>query len=194
MTYRHIALIGHARSGKDTIGARLGAKYSFVRLAIADPLRAVALDLDPIVGAQPLGMGTVPIRLSEVVGRYGWERTKVEYSEVRRMLQRLGEAVRTHDPEYWVRLALERVDVADQWGLPVVVTDVRHTNELEALRSRGALVVRVVRPGVGRLAGAEGQHVTETELDQAEADVTVTNAGTLADLHQLADSLAVRQS
>ncbi|MFF2543981.1 hypothetical protein ACFVUY_15600 [Kitasatospora sp. NPDC058063] len=193
MTYRHVALLGKARSGKDTIGARLGAQHAFVRVAFADPLRSMALDLDPVVAAERTSYGYLPVRLSDLVGRYGWERGKTEYREVRRTLQKLGEAVRAHDPNYWLRLALERIDVADQWNLPVVVTDVRHTNELEALRSRGALVVRVVRPEVGRLAGAEGEHVTETELDQVEVDVTVTNTGTLADLHRLADSLAVRR-
>ncbi|WP_406113934.1 hypothetical protein [Kitasatospora purpeofusca] len=193
MTFRHVALIGRARSGKDTVGARLGAKHAFVRVAFADPLRSVALDLDPIVGAESTSYGHLPIRLSDLVGRYGWERSKSEFAEVRRTLQRLGEAVRTHDPEYWVRLALERVDVAEKWNIPTVVTDVRHVNELDALRSRGALVVRVVRPGVDQLAGPEGQHVTETALDRAEVDVTVTNSGTLADLHRLADSLAVRR-
>ncbi|MGW3229406.1 deoxynucleotide monophosphate kinase family protein [Kitasatospora sp. NPDC001095] len=189
-----MALIGKAQSGKDTIGARLGTQYSFVRVAFADPLRSVALDLDPIVGAESTLYGHLPIRLSDLVGRHGWETAKTRFPEVRRTLQRLGEAVRTHDPDYWVRLALERVDVADQWNVPVVVTDVRHVNELDALRARGALVVRVVRPGVGRLAGAEGEHVTETELDQVEADVTITNVGTVEDLHRLADSLAVRRS
>ncbi|MFJ6137494.1 hypothetical protein [Kitasatospora sp. NPDC092286] len=193
MTFRHVALIGRARSGKDSIGARLGTKYAFARVALADPLRSAALDLDPIVGAEPTSYGTLPVRLSDLVGRYGWERSKSEFAEVRRTLQRLGEAVREHDPDYWLRLALERVDVAETWGIPVVVTDVRHVNELDALRSRGALVVRVVRPGVNQLAGPEGQHVTETALDQVEADVTITNAGTLADLHRLADSLAVRR-
>ncbi|MER5863787.1 hypothetical protein [Kitasatospora sp. NPDC002040] len=193
MTYRHVALIGKAQSGKDSIGARLGRQFAFVRVAFADPLRAAALDLDPIVGAESTSYGHLPIRLSDLVGRYGWETAKTKFPEVRRTLQRLGEAVREHDPDYWVRLALGRLDVAERWNLPVVIADVRHVNELETLRARGALVVRVVRPEAGELGGAEGQHVTETALDQAEADVTVTNSGSLADLHRLADSLAVRR-
>ncbi|MGX4737098.1 deoxynucleotide monophosphate kinase family protein [Kitasatospora griseola] len=192
MTYRHVALIGRARSGKDSIGARLGQRYAFCRVAFADPLRDAALDLDPIVGAEPTSYGHLPVRLSDLVGRYGWEAAKVQFPEVRRTLQRMGEAVRTHDPDYWVRLAVERVEVAERWGIPVVVTDVRHVNELEALRAHGALVVRVVRPGADQLAGDQGRHVTETELDRAGVDVIVTNSGTVADLHRLADSLAVR--
>ncbi|MER5862215.1 hypothetical protein [Kitasatospora sp. NPDC002040] len=192
MSYRHVALLGRARAGKDSIGARLVHQFAFIRVAFADPLRDAALDLDPIVGAERTAYGHLPVRLSDVVGRYGWERAKAEHTEVRRTLQRLGEAVRTHDPDYWLRLALARVDVAEAWNLPTVVTDVRHTNEVEALRERGALVVRVERPG-HQLSGSAGEHVTETELSAYPADVTITNGGTLADLHQLADALAVRR-
>lgn len=194
MTYRHVALIGRARAGKDTVGARLSSRYAYVRVAFADPLRDAALALDPIVGAESTSYGHLPIRLSDLVGRYGWETAKTRYPEIRRTLQRLGEAVREHDPDYWVRLALGRLDVADRWNLPVVVTDVRHVNEADALRSRGALVVRVVRPDGDQLGGAEGQHITETALADYPADVTITNAGSLADLHQLADSLAIRRN
>ncbi len=193
MTYRHVALIGRARSGKDTIGARLGRQFAFTRVAFADPLRTAALDLDPVVGAESTSYGHLPIRLSDLVGRYGWETAKTRYPEVRRTLQRLGEAVREHDPEFWVRLALARVDVADRWNLPTVVTDVRHANEAEALRQRGALVVRVVRPDADQLAGEAGQHITESGLPDYPADVTITNAGTVEDLHRLADTLAVRR-
>ncbi|MEV7358263.1 hypothetical protein [Kitasatospora sp. NPDC091276] len=192
MTYRHVALLGRARSGKDSIAGRLVERFAFTRVAFADALRVAALDLDPIVGAQPLGMATLPIRLSEVISRYGWERCKAEYPEVRRTLQRLGEGVRQGDADHWLRLALAKLETADRWNLPVVVSDVRYANELAALRSRGALVVRVERPGAGAGGDAE-HHVSETELDHAPVDVTLPNSGTLQDLYALADTLAVRR-
>ncbi|MFE4514408.1 hypothetical protein ACFRMQ_09495 [Kitasatospora sp. NPDC056783] len=187
-----MALLGRARSGKDSTAARLVERYQFTRVAFADALKRAAIDLDPIVGAQPLGMATLPIRLSDVVGRYGWDRVKVEYPEARTTLQRLGEAVRQGDPEHWLRLALAKLDTADRWNLPVVVSDVRYANELAALRARGALVVRIERPGAGAGGDAE-HHVSETELDHAPVDVTVPNSGTLQDLYALADTLAVRR-
>ncbi|MER6364967.1 hypothetical protein [Kitasatospora sp. NPDC001527] len=193
MTYRHVALLGKARAGKDAIGARLAQRYAFVRVAFADPLRELALDLDPIVATEPTDYGPMPLRLSDLVAGHGWDVAKGAYPEVRRCLQRLGTAVRMHDPDYWLRIALERVTVAERWSIPVVITDVRHANELQTLRERGALVVRVVRPGVDGLAGPEAEHITETALDQVEADVTVINSGSLADLHQRVDTLAVWQ-
>ncbi|MBH1936491.1 hypothetical protein I5Q34_19790 [Streptomyces sp. AV19] len=191
MTYRHVALLGQARAGKDSIGQRLVARHGFARLAFADPLRYMALDIDPMVGAEPTPLGALPIRLSDVVRRHGWEEAKTR-PEVRRTLQRLGEAVRVHDRDYWVRLVLDKVPTADRWDLPLVVTDVRHENEADALRRRGFLLVRVVRPGGHGASGdAERAHVSETALADYPSDVTITNASSLADLYRQADALVM---
>lgn len=193
MSYRHVALMGRAGAGKDAAAARLVRHYQFTRVAFADPLRDAALDLDPIIGSEPTGYGPLPLRLSDAVRRHGWDRAK-RAPEVRRTLQRLGESIRAHDPDHWIRLALAKVDVADRWGLPVVITDVRHPNEASALTRRGFLLVRVVRPGHQGPAGEDQrQHVSETALDDYLADTELINSGTLAELHQGADRLAVRR-
>ncbi|MFF7689709.1 hypothetical protein ACFZB6_26630 [Streptomyces syringium] len=158
-------------------------------MAFADPLRHAALDLDPMVGAEPTPLGALPIRLSDAVRRHGWDQAK-ELPEVRRTLQRLGEVMRVHDAEVWIRLALDKVNTADRWAIPVVITDVRHVNEAETLRARGFLLVRVERPGAG-LTDQAARHVSETALNDFPADVTVHNTGTLADLLRRADALAV---
>ncbi|MEU0981131.1 hypothetical protein ABZ488_18085 [Streptomyces griseus] len=193
MNYRHVALMGRAGSGKDTIGARLVSRFVFARVAFADPLRDLALSVDPIVANEPTGYGPLPIRLSDVVRREGWDQAKAR-PEVRRTLQRLGQSVRDQDERYWLRAALAKVDVADRWNLPVVVTDCRYENEAEALTARGFLLVRVERSGEHGPAGEdERQHTSETELDDYPADAVLTNGGTLAELHALADRLAVRR-
>ncbi|MFF1377539.1 hypothetical protein [Streptomyces sp. NPDC058308] len=193
MTYRHVALMGRAGSGKDTIGARLVSRFVFARVAFADPLRDMALAADPIVGHEPAGFGPIPLRLSDVVRREGWDTAK-KRMEVRRTLQRLGQSVRDQDQRYWLRAALAKVDVADRWTLPVVITDCRYENEAEALRARGFLLVRVERPGDhGPVGEDQRQHTSETELDDYPADAALTNGGTLAELHALADRLAVRR-
>ncbi|WP_432068240.1 hypothetical protein [Streptomyces sp. C10-9-1] len=191
MTYRHVALMGRAGSGKDTVGARLVSRFVFARVAFADPLRDMALSVDPIVSSEPTGYGPLPIRLSDVVRREGWDAAK-RRPEVRRTLQRLGQSVRDQYEDYWLRLALAKIDVADRWGLPVVVTDCRYVNEAEALRERGALLVRIERPGEhGPTGEDERTHTSETELDDFPADAVLTNGGSLAELHALADRLAV---
>ncbi|MEU6285340.1 MULTISPECIES: hypothetical protein [Streptomyces] len=188
MTYRHIALMGRAGAGKDEIGRRLVRRWAFTRVAFADPLKEMALRVDPVVTYEPAGYGPVPVRLSDVVNRFGWDGAKRRSPEIRRTLQRMGSAVRKEDAGYWVGLAMDRVAVADSWNLPVVVTDVRHVNEAQALKNRGFTLVRVNRPSAPHL-GANASHESETELDAHPADVTLTNAGTLADLRCAADRL-----
>ncbi|MFJ2907807.1 hypothetical protein [Streptomyces sp. NPDC087212] len=160
-------------------------------MAFADPLKTAALDLDPVIGYTPTGYGPLPLRLSDDVRRFGWDGSK-QRPEVRRTLQRLGEAVRAHDADFWLRLALDKVAVADRWNLPVVLTDCRYPNEADALRAAGFVLVRVERPGLpGPAGGDEPEHISETALDDYPADAVLTNAGTLAELHQAADGLAV---
>ncbi|MGW1277577.1 deoxynucleotide monophosphate kinase family protein [Streptomyces tsukubensis] len=194
MSYRHVALIGAAGSGKDTVGARLIERFAFVRVAFADPVRALALDLDPIICTVPGPYGPVPLRLSHIVGIEGWDRAK-QRREVRRTLQHVGQSLRDRDPEVWVRPALDKIATADRWSLPIVVTDVRYLNEARALRQRGALLVRIERPGDhDHQADPEAQqHRSETELATFPADAVLTNGGSLAELYDAADRLAVRR-
>ncbi len=191
MSLQHVALMGRAGAGKDTVAARLVKRHAFVRVAVADPVRDLAAALDPVVGYEPTGFGPLPIRLSDILRREGWDQAK-QRPEVRRTLQRLGQGVREQDEHYWLRAALAKLDVADRWRVPVVVTDVRYANEADALRSRGALMVRIERPGA-TAGGEAARHVSERELEAYPADVTIPNGGTLADLHALVDTLAVRR-
>lgn len=185
MTPRHVAIIGRARSGKDTLGARLVTAHQYTRVAFADPLKDTALSLDPIVHAEAGHFGYLPVRLSALVERVGWEQAKA-LPEVRRLLQHLGQGVRDLDPGTWLRLALRKVSVANTWNLPVVVTDCRYVNEAQALRSAGFTLVRVVRPGLSQ-PGAE--HVSETELNDFAADAVIINSGSVHDLWAQADAL-----
>ncbi|MEU4950736.1 hypothetical protein [Streptomyces lavendulae] len=171
------------------MAAALVRRHAYTRIAFADPLKTVALSLDPIVAYEPSGYGPLPTRLSAIVQRHGWERAKDKFPEVRRTLQRAGQAVRGQDSGFWLGLALDKVTVADMWRLPVVVSDCRYVNEAEALRARGFTLVRVVRPGYSDVPAT---HESETALDAYPAHFTVSNTGTLAELDGYADWLAKR--
>lgn len=94
----NIGLIGRARAGKDTVGAWLTENRGYERVAFADPLKAAALKLNPITEVDATGEY---YRLASDVSEFGWERTKDETPEVRRILQELGASIRTIDPEFW---------------------------------------------------------------------------------------------
>lgn len=89
--------------------------------------------------------------------------------------QLLGQAVRSVDPGYWVRAAVEGIDWEREFP---VFTDVRMPNEVSALYDAGAPVVYLrVSPQVQRerLLARDGSlpsesalsHETETALDEA---------------------------
>lgn len=197
---KNIGLIGVSRSGKDTIGRFLVETYGYRRVAFADAVRRSLLAVDPYVrpvevtdvgAAGTVSRGVDVERLSAVVGRIGWERAKDEVPEVRRLLQAYAsEGVRdVLGADTWLNIGLRAADEANADGVPVVFTDVRFRNEVDALRERGAFLVYILRPGT---APANG-HRSERELSPVDADTVIHNDGDLLSLYyrtcQLAESL-----
>lgn len=175
-----IGMSGRKRSGKDTFAARLTGEHGFTRVAFADPMREMALALDPYVSGH--------FRLGELVDAYGWEFVKENFPEARRILQRLGtEGGRdVLGEDLWVNVAMRLVAALRNNGTPVVVTDVRFPNEARAIEEAGGYLLRVERPGL-----PEGDlHASETALDDwAEFDGVVSNSRDIDDLRHQADSM-----
>ena len=170
-----IGLMGRARTGKDT-AAGLLVPYGYTRLAFAEPLRDLAVEVDPYVGV----VDGRAVRYTEAVMAVGYERAKDDHLELRRVLQRLGTGARhVLGDSVWVDALAALVDAMPVWA-PVVVTDVRFPNEAERLRQLGFVMVRLTRTA----APPAGEHVSETALDRVPADVTYANDGTVEDLRR----------
>lgn len=133
-----------------------------------------------------------------------------EYLTPRHALQKLGtEWGRDCYPDVWIdyavrlakRLLIKGAPIfydakqglrSWQMGDPqeikgIVISDVRFMNEVSGLRSRGARVIRIVRPNQV-LKGAAGQHRSETEQDSIPDelfDYIIQNVGSLEDLYEL---------
>jgi len=187
-----IGLTGFAQSGKDTAAGFL-AEFGYKRLAFADILRQSLYNLNPIVKAFPgweesdLGWNTYAVisgyaRVQELVDKYGWDHVKVEYPEVRELLQRLGTEVgrELYGESFWVDRVMSQIE-SDRAVKPrghetawsnFVITDVRFPNEYEAVRNAGGQVFRIERPGVG----AVNNHASEQVLPY---DIMVHNTGDL---------------
>lgn len=179
-----IGLIGRKRSGKDTFASVLIEERGFTKAGFADPLREMALAIDPIVEYDEAfnGCGNpsccptdiVERRYSDVLDAHGYEVAKDKFPEVRRFLQVLGtNAVRgILGPDTWVDLAASRIDARTG---PLVLTDVRFPNEAKAISDRGGYLVRIVRPGQD-----EGDlHPSETALDDYPVNLVIDNDSTL---------------
>lgn len=176
---RVIALTGVKRAGKDTVADYLVKQHGFTRVAFADPVREQVYTLDPILHiTYDLQTGVQgPMRLSDWVDTHGWEKAK-EHPEVRRLLQVYAtEVVRDQiDPDLWLNLGLAKIRKING---PVVVTDMRFKNELQALVSRvHARTARVVR----KEAEHADAHRSEQELAHVKLDYDIDNNGTIGDL------------
>lgn len=179
MSARLIGLIGRKRVGKDTLARRLVEAHGFTRFAFADRLREAALGLNPIVVPSYTDWGS--LRLSELVGRYGWEHAK-ESPEVRRTLQNYGMAIRQIDKDFWVRPVM--AEIAED-PRPAVVTDVRFPNEAAAIEAAGGMLVRVTRSGLDE----SDTHESETALATRPVSHHIVNDAGVSDLFEAADKL-----
>jgi hypothetical protein len=87
-------------------------------------------------------------------------------------------------PEIWVMATMQRADVA---AGDICITDVRFPNEAEAIKARGGLVWRVVRPCVGVLSGEAAAHESERGIPDKYIDREILNNACLLSLAGLVD-------
>ncbi len=178
---RLIGLCGFAGAGKDATAALLGM-VGFRRVAFADGVREelrgwLAPNRKPLAGMPPeLWLAAFGVSKSEID-------FKPTTPAMRTVIQLWGtEFRRAQDPQYWVKYAMQKVaqarmSVGGTFDCPVVVTDVRFPNEVEAVRERGGVIWKINRPGLT----ADG-HVSERNVEDVIADVELVNDGTLLEL------------
>ncbi len=98
----------------------------------------------------------------------------------RMMLKKLGSDACNQNlhPNVWVNGVFQDFDqIKSKW----LVTDVRFPQEVEAIKSRHGIVIRVVRPS--REDG--DKHISETALDDYKGfDYVIVNDGTLEELEE----------
>lgn len=160
-----IGITGRMRAGKDTAASYLMETYEFNRVAFADPLKWLALHIDPIVDHLVIGDGTVvPWRLSEVIEMCGAEEAKSN-PEVRALYQHLGTGIRELCDEFWVDVAEARIRTLWETSRNVVVADIRFPNEADRVVSLGGKIIRVIRDGAAS-GVTNSEHISETALNE----------------------------
>lgn len=174
-----IGLSGYAQSGKDTVAGFL-AELGYERIAFADALRDALYALNPIVryGHPQDGDGIAYVHVQDAVDHMGWDKAKVEYMQIRSLLQRLGTEVGRNllGDNVWVDIAMRKVKPEGKY----VFTDMRFPNELEAIRNYRGSTWRIMRPEVSPV----NPHTSETAIDGALFDQYVHNDSTLEALRE----------
>ncbi|UTR05174.1 adenylate kinase [Alkalihalobacillus sp. LMS6] len=164
MSLKGVALVGRMRSGKDTVGAILADDYGLTTFSFGAALKRFAHDIFPWVPPDP---------------------------KPRELYQHMN-VMRDYDPDVWVRQLFAKIDAlndeADYNGYQrvcPVITDARQLNEVAACRAKGYAIIRVEADEETRkermIAAGDDysvealRHVTETEIDDIEADYTINN-------------------
>lgn len=169
--------IGHiSRVGKDVAANALSRDLGFQRRYFATKLKELALIADPLVTAQ-IATANIAVgrgRMDWVVKGMGWEEAKNVYPEVRTFLENLGHGARqVFGEDFWVRMAVDGI-TPDQ---NVVFADMRHYNEVDAVKAFGGKVIRIDRPGRVPKERSEMPLVTYDGWD-----AVIPNTGTVQDL------------
>ncbi len=159
-----IGISGKARAGKDTTGgifkeellkAGKGEYYlmEYSRVLKECLARDFNLSHEQLYGD-----------LKEVVDeRYTKQNTEpIEYWTPREILQAYGEGMRAIDIDFWVNNAFKNRHEN------MILTDVRHKNEVKAIKDRGGYVIRIHRDHNIEVHGTN--HISETMLDFIDND------------------------
>ena len=171
-----IGLSGYARSGKDTVADHLVSTYDFAQYSFAASMKEAMYRLNPIVHSDSIG----PLRYQALVDVYGLDKVKETHPEVRRLLQVFGTEVGRDmfGKNFWVDLVLNNLK-----SFHVVISDVRFTNEADAIRAKGGQIWRVNRVGIGPVTG----HSSEIDLDNYDFDLVINNNSDIESLNRQVD-------
>ena len=160
-----IAIIGPQGSGKSTLAEMLTEHRGYVRMGIADPIKALVREVyGDIAKDHPI-----------TVRNYGGPHETTG----RELLQDIGAAMREIDLDFWLRQVRLRYLEAARAGRFIVLDDVRLDREAEYLRHIDPYIVVVqvsADPArrserIGKLIAAGD--VTETGWSQCQPDLIV---------------------
>lgn len=224
-TPKLLIVSGKKGAGKDTMAPLISAELNAVnpvQLSCADPLKDIVdgfidvirasgtreeaarrlLEVDPEL--TPVFQGMIVEALFDAVHKDPKEHARSHSLPAVRVLQLYGtDFRRKQDPDYWVKIAVQRAEQEITAGNFPYFTDARFPNEVSGLSSIGGLSVRLevtpeeqarrLQERDGRVPDpAELSHVSETALDDyQDFDVRVDTSGVAGTLQAVKRQLTV---
>ena len=206
-----IGISGYAGVGKDSLSNYLVSNHNFVKIAFADKIKRILMDLYDLSYQQLWGesknRGSYDLRYrvpnsdeyltarlgSQAFGDCGrnlYQDTWVDYT--------LKDVKRLHDSYFW--------DYEDCKGAfknylkfgkkNVVVSDCRYLNEMNRIRDMGGIIIRIKKTVVP-LKGKTGKHsseVNQIKILDNYFDEVILNDGTLEDLYKKINDFMAKKS
>ena len=179
-----IGISGKAGSGKDTAAKMLEVLYANPDISYEDFANRRYKNFADILIVH---FADALKETAQVLFRLGeWEvntqegkKTTINWigKTVRELLQGIGQGLRdTIDPNLWVKILFANTKGWSNY----IIADVRYPNELEAIKERNGILLRIDRKGAGA-----GNHSSETALDDyKEWDVHIENNNSIEDLFE----------
>lgn len=99
---------------------------------------------------------------------------------IRTLMQKVGDGLRREvADDIWIRAAFSKVTFSSE----IIVTDCRYPNEAEFIKSKGGILIKIIRPNheESTITGEQAKHASETQIDSLPYDYLITNNGTLED-------------
>lgn len=188
---RVIGIMGRSGAGKDTscdflqVIAR-NAGFKAAKISFADPIKRACSDVYCFASDVPKQ------------AFYGTQEQKGELQEGlgnrsgREVMQFIGTGgFRAITADIWVDYLKKHAIVLAKYGSDlVIVSDVRFENEAATIWDMGGTIVRIVRDSAdGSTHVGIPNHPSELEQDSIDADVEISNNGTLEELRHALRSL-----
>jgi hypothetical protein len=180
-----IGVAGTAFSGKDTFAKMLAEELNklqhpaYVLMAYANEMKLrIQKDFD-LSYDQLWGDKKEYTDLRYAKRGQGYSSNPGDYWTPREIMQAYGEFYRTIDYDFWVK-NLFRV-IEDKEYTNVIITDVRHINEADAVKEHSGFLIKIIRENKMTPHGAN--HISETALNDYKGyDFTIINNFSLDEL------------
>jgi hypothetical protein len=163
-----IGLLGRSRHGKDTIASVIHTIIPSTIVRLAQPLKDAVVSLYGFTYEQVEGDAKEMLDSRyEITPRYA--------------IQSLCDHIMNlHGRDFFSRHLFGKYDFGhySQHGT-VIIPDIRYEHDLQEVRSRGGIIIKVIRNGSNI-----PNHSWETAIDDLKGDITIENNGSLDELIQ----------
>ncbi len=175
-----IGIMGRKYSGKDTIADYISSKYSYQKIAFAEPLKKGCQIMFQFTDKQleedkeviDEYWGVTPRKVFQYIG------TDVIRNGMENLIPGIGN-------DFWINSCMRKYYNLRDSGIKTVISDVRFPNELERIHKEGGIVIKVTRSSLEN----SDTHASEIQIDEMVEDYLVTNDSDLDSLYEKIDSI-----